>query len=58
MWDFTSPTGFYETPHDWDANYSDKRLRPLPDPLTTTRNSKGVLFRKSKGALTRKTKGV
>ena len=26
--------------------------------LTTTRNSKGVLFRKSKGALTRKTKGV
>jgi hypothetical protein len=21
MWDFTSPTGFYETPHDCDANY-------------------------------------
>ena len=32
MWDFTSPTGFYETPHDWDASYSDKRLIPLPDP--------------------------
>ena len=32
MWDFTSPTGFYETPHDWDANYSDKRPIPLPDP--------------------------
>jgi hypothetical protein len=26
--------------------------------LTTTRNSKGLFFRKSKGALTRKTKGV
>ncbi len=27
-----SPTGFYETPHDWDANYSDKRPIPLPNP--------------------------
>ncbi len=26
--------------------------------ISTTRNSKGVLFRKSKGVLTRKTKGV
>jgi hypothetical protein len=32
MWDFTSPTGFYETPHDWDTNYSNKRPIPLPDP--------------------------
>jgi hypothetical protein len=32
MWDFTSPTGFYETPHGWDENYSNKRPIPLPDP--------------------------
>jgi hypothetical protein len=32
MWDFASPTGFYETPHDWDTNYSNKRAIPLPDP--------------------------
>jgi hypothetical protein len=32
MWDFSSPTGFYETPHDWDATYSDKRFTSLPDP--------------------------
>ena len=32
MWDFTSLTGFYETPHDWDTNYSNKRPIPLPDP--------------------------
>jgi hypothetical protein len=31
MWDFTSPPGFYETPHDWDTTIcSNKRPTPLP----------------------------
>ncbi len=31
MLDFTSPTGFYETPHDWDTTIcSNKRPTPLP----------------------------
>ncbi len=31
MWDLTSPTGFYETPHDWDTTIcSNKRPTPLP----------------------------
>jgi hypothetical protein len=31
MWDLTSPTGFYETPHNWDTTIcSNKRPTPLP----------------------------
>ncbi len=35
MWDFTSPAGFYETPHDWDTTIcSNKRPIPLLDTPT------------------------
>jgi hypothetical protein len=35
MWDFASPTGFYETPHESDTTiHSNRRPIPLPDTPT------------------------
>ena len=60
-WDFSSPTGFYETPRLGRNLLGQKTYitsGPTGTILTITRNSKGVLFRKSKGALIRKSKGA
>ena len=45
MWDHMSTTGFYDTPHDWNAtNDYTQKLRSAPDTPTTAPESQRVSY--------------